>query len=345
MLALTGCFCDPAFAEFLKRIYPYTLANVRHAAPSICKHTVQDCRDGDALTLMDRTATVVPPPSTSVLSPPSTADASTPTQRIALVTPSCNDSSCAPAVAFKRDSNQALAPCDASLVHLSAMDCLAAFDGAFSPTTRICTHGTVSHGERPDPPNPHLFRAEHIEMTIHASSPDTLLSDAGRALLGTCCAEVVVMDRSRCFCDPPFLTSLSTAHPQFLPRLVLSSPTTCKLRLHLGSQCAHTLDDSIQTFGTSASVARPASAALPPPLPTFSPLAPAPTGVCSVQLLVAFDALGCEQFLTAPGASDTTGLLRPCCRELEFVNSEPQSCFCDTQFINQVRRARCLPSI
>jgi hypothetical protein len=146
------------------------------------------------------------------------------------------------------------------------------------------------------------------------------------------------MDRLRCFCDPPFLTSLSTLHPQFLPRLVLSSPTTCKLRLHLGSQCAYTLDDSIQTFGIS-SVASPASAAPPPPLPTLSPLAPARAGVCSVQLLVAFDALGCEQFLTAPGTTETKGLLRPCCRELEFLNSEPQSCFCDTQFINQVRHS------
>jgi hypothetical protein len=132
LFALAGCFCDPAFAEFVKRIYPNTLANVLRAAPSICKHTVQDCGDGGALTLMDRTTTVVSPSSSFIVSPPSTADASTSTQPIALVTPSCNDSSCAPAVAFKRDSNQALAPCDASLVHLSAMGCLAAFEGAFS---------------------------------------------------------------------------------------------------------------------------------------------------------------------------------------------------------------------
>jgi len=134
LLALAGCFCDPAFVEFVKRIYPHTLANVRHAAPSICKHTVQDCGDGGALTLMDRTTTVV-----TAQPPPSTADASTPTQPIALFTTSCNESSCAPAVAFKRDSNQALAPCDASLVHLSAMDCLAAFDGAFSHQPLLCT--------------------------------------------------------------------------------------------------------------------------------------------------------------------------------------------------------------
>ena len=179
-------------------------------------------------------------------------------------------------------------------------------------------------------------------MTIQkASSPDTLLSDAGRALLGTCCAELVVMDNLQCFCDPPFLTSLSTSHPQFLPRLVLSSATACNLRLHLGSQCAYTPDDSIQTFGTSTSVPNPMSAAPPPPLPTFGPLASA--GVCSVQLLVAFNALGCEQFLTAPGSTETKGLLRPCCRELEFVDSE--SCFCDTEFIQQVRHARSLLSI
>jgi hypothetical protein len=127
-----------------------------------------------------------------------------------------------------------------------------------------------------------------------------------------------------CFCDPAFARYVARVYPYTLANVRDAAPSFCKLTpLACGQHhhddaalplertaaatvvpagavaaslgCAPTGSAAIQTFGSLLPLPSAASTASTP-----TAVSPAPSGVCSVQLLVAFDALGCEQFITAP---------------------------------------------